>query len=164
VTLALVDGVFEPGITWADLIAVDPGKHLPFVVIIDDVDTNGGLNLRCHSREIHQSDAFVGVPVFRTELGQPHRSANLEGSIVRLGRLAGFEHNTTPYSLCRAHANVLYANVSAEDRRFLIGHKTNSEIYSHYHTAISTVNVQEIFRSVRANNDAEMHGLSLNRI
>ena len=27
VTLALVDGVFGQGITWADLIAIDPGKH-----------------------------------------------------------------------------------------------------------------------------------------
>jgi hypothetical protein len=27
VTLALVDGVFGPGITWADLIAIEPGKH-----------------------------------------------------------------------------------------------------------------------------------------
>jgi hypothetical protein len=26
VTLALVDGVFGPGATWASLIAVDPGK------------------------------------------------------------------------------------------------------------------------------------------
>jgi hypothetical protein len=32
ITLALVDGVFGSGITWADLIAVEPGKHLSFVV------------------------------------------------------------------------------------------------------------------------------------
>jgi hypothetical protein len=45
-----------------------------------------------------------------------------------------------------------------------MGHKTNSDIYSHYHSVISTVNVQEIFRGIRAGNAAEMHGLSLNRI
>jgi len=45
-----------------------------------------------------------------------------------------------------------------------MGHKTNSDIYSHYHSAVSAVNVQEIFRGIRAGNTAEMHGLSLNRI
>jgi hypothetical protein len=78
--------------------------------------------------------------------------------------MAGFEYNATPYSLRRAYANVLYANVSAEDRRFLMGHKTNSDIYSHYHSAISTVSMQEIFRNARAVYTGEMHGLSLNRI
>lgn len=142
VTLGLVDGVFGPGMTWADLIAVEPSAH---------------------SRKIRQSDAFVGVPVFRSALGQPLRSAKLGENITGLGRLAGFEHRATPYSLRRGYANVLYANVSAEDRRFLMGHKTNSDIYSHYHSAISVVSVQEIFRGIRAGNAAEMHGLSLNR-
>ncbi|RDL33722.1 uncharacterized protein BP5553_08090 [Venustampulla echinocandica] len=78
--------------------------------------------------------------------------------------MAGFEYNATPYALRRAYANVLSANVSAEDRRFLMGHKTNSDIYSHYHSAISMVNVQEIFRGIRASNATKMHGLSLNRV
>jgi len=79
--------------------------------------------------------------------------------------MAGFEHNATAYTLRRAYANILYAKASAEDRRFLMGHKTNSEIYSHYHSAVSTVHIQEIFRDIRANNAAaEMHGLSLNRL
>jgi hypothetical protein len=59
---------------------------------------------------------------------------------------------------------VLYLRASAEDRKFLMGHKTNSEIYSNYHSAISNVHVQELFRDVRAINNAEMIGLSLNRI
>jgi len=120
VTLALVDGVFGPGATWADLIAVEPGAH---------------------SRKLRQSDAFIGVPVFRSASGQPLRCAKLGQNIVGLGRLAGFEHRATPYSLRRGYANVLYANISAEDRRFLMGHKTNSDIYSHYHSAISAVSV-----------------------
>lgn len=123
-----------------------------------------GSNLGSHSCKIGQSDGFVGVPVFRSAAGVPIRSGKLGDNIVRLGRMAGFEYNATPYSLRRAYANVLYANVSAEDRRFLMGHKTNSDIYSHYHSAISTVNVQEVFRGVRAGNATEMHGLSLNRI
>lgn len=101
--------------------------------------------------------------MFRSALGQPLRSAKLGENITGLGRLAGFEHPATPYSLRRGYANVLYANVSAEDRRFLMGHKTNSDIYSHYHSAISVVSVQEVFRGIRAGNAAEMHGLSLNR-
>jgi hypothetical protein len=32
VILALVDNVFRPGITWADFITVEPGKHFSFVV------------------------------------------------------------------------------------------------------------------------------------
>jgi hypothetical protein len=121
-------------------------------------------NSGVHSRKIRQSDNFIGVPIFRSVSGQPLRSAKLGGNIVGLGRVAGFEYNATPYSLRRAYANILYANVSTEDRRFLMGHKTNSDIYSHYHSAVSTVNVQEIFRGIRAGNAAEMHGLSLNRI
>jgi hypothetical protein len=71
--------------------------------------------LGVHSRKIRQSDAFVGVPVFRSALGQPLHSAKLGGNIIGLGRLAGFEYNATPYSLHRGYANVLYVNVSAED-------------------------------------------------
>lgn len=123
-----------------------------------------GSNLGVHSCKIRQSDGFVGVPVFRSAVGVPLRSGKLGENIVGLGRMAGFEYNATPYALRRAYANVLYANVSAEDRRFLMGHKTNSDIYSHYHSAVSTVNVQEIFRGIRAGNATEMHGLSLNRI
>jgi hypothetical protein len=164
VTLGLVDGVFGPGMTWADLIAVEPGKHIlcehkstPPILTKDPI-------VGTHSRKIRQSDAFVGVPVFRSASGQPLRSAKLGENIIGLGRLAGFEHRATPYSLRRGYANVLYANVSAEDRRFLMGHKTNSDIYSHYHSAISAVSVQEIFRDIRAGNTADMHGLSVNRI
>jgi len=101
--------------------------------------------------------------VFQSALGQPLRSAKLGENITGLGRLAGFEHRATLYSLRRGYVNVLYVNVSAEDRRFLMGHMTNSDIYSHYHSAISVVSVQEIFRGIRASNTAEMHRLSLNR-
>jgi hypothetical protein len=78
--------------------------------------------------------------------------------------MVGFEHNATPYALRRGYANMLYVRASAEDRKFLMGHKTNSDIYSHYHSAISTVHVQELFRDVRAIGAVEMHGLSLNRL
>jgi hypothetical protein len=78
--------------------------------------------------------------------------------------MVGFEHNATPYTLRIGYANMLYVRASAEDRKFLMGHRTNSEIYSHYHSAISTVHVQELFRDVRAIGAAEMNGLSLNRL
>ena len=117
-----------------------------------------------HSRLIRQSDAFVDVPVFRSVGGRPSRSGHLGESIVELGRMVGFEHHATPYSLRRGYANMLYARASAEDRRFLMGHKTNSEIYSHYHSTVSAVHVQELFRSVREIRLADMHGLSVNRL
>jgi hypothetical protein len=101
--------------------------------------------------------------VFRSALGQPLHSTKLRENITGLGLLAGFEHCVTLYSLCRGYTNVLYTNVSAEDQRFLIGHKTNLDIYSHYHSAISVVSVQEIFCGICAGNAAEMHRLSLNR-
>ncbi len=46
-------------------------------------------------------------------LGCP--SSKQPSYIIGLFRLAGFEYNATPYSLRRGYANVLYANVSAED-------------------------------------------------
>jgi hypothetical protein len=101
VTLGLVDGVFGPGMTWADLIAVEPSKHIlcghkstPPILTKDPI-------VGAHSRKIRQSDAFVGVPVFRSALGHPLRSAKLGENITGLGRLAGFEHRATPYSLRR---------------------------------------------------------------
>jgi hypothetical protein len=45
-----------------------------------------------------------------------------------------------------------------------MGHKTNSDIYNHYHSAISTVSVQELFREVALANSQQMYGLSVNRI
>jgi integrase len=119
--------------------------------------------LGVHSRKIRQSDAFVGIPVFQSASGQPLRSAKFGGNIIGLGRLAGFKYNTTPYSLHRGYANVLYENVSTKDRRFLMGHKTNSDNYSYYYSIISTVNIQEIFYGIRTGNTTEIHGLSLNR-
>ncbi|KAL5316247.1 hypothetical protein ACEPPN_015292 [Leptodophora sp. 'Broadleaf-Isolate-01'] len=59
---------------------------------------------------------------------------------------------------------MLYVRATAEDRRFLMGHKTNSDIYSCYHPAASSVPVQELFRGVRTIGAAEMNGLSINRI
>lgn len=44
-----------------------------------------------------------------------------------------------------------------------MGHKTNSDIYSYYYSAISVISMQEVFRGIRTSNAAEMHGLSLNR-
>jgi hypothetical protein len=57
---------------------------------------------------------------------------------------------------------MLNVKASIEDRKSLMGHKTNSEIYSNYHSAVSTVHVQELFRDVRLIEHATMHGLSLN--
>jgi hypothetical protein len=59
---------------------------------------------------------------------------------------------------------MLCARVSEEDRKFLMGHKTNSDIYSSYHSAISSVSVQELFRNVRSTNAVELTGLSVNRL
>lgn len=117
-----------------------------------------------HSREIQQSSEFIEVPVFRSARGQPLRSGKLGDAIVGLGKMVGFKHNAAAYALRRGYANMLYLTVSAEDRRFLMGHKTNSEIYSNYHSAISDISVQKLFREIRVTNDAKLHGLSLNRV
>ena len=122
------------------------------------------LELGAHSREIIQSDAFIGVPVFRSHRGQPLCSGKLGESIVQLGRIVGFEHNSTAYTLRRGYANMLNVKACAEDRKSLMDHKTNSEIYSHYHSAISSVHVQELFQDIRVVEHAEMHSLSLNRM
>ena len=163
VTLGLVDGVFGPGITWTNLITVKPSKYIlcghkstPPILTKDPI-------VGAYSRKIRQSNAFIGVPIFRSALGQPLRSAKLRENITGLGRLAGFKHRATLYSLHRGYINVLYANISTKDRRFLMGHKTNSDIYSHYYSAISVISIQEIFRDIRAGNAAEIHGLSLNK-
>jgi hypothetical protein len=122
------------------------------------------LELGAHSREIIQSHTFIGVPVFRSHRGQPLRSGKLGESIVHLGRVVGFEHNSTSYTLRRGYANMLNVKACVEDRKSLMGHKTNSEIYSHYHSAISSLHVQELFRDIRTVEHAEMHSLSLNRM
>jgi hypothetical protein len=122
------------------------------------------LELGAHSREIIQSHTFIGVPVFRSHRGQPLRSGKLGESIVQLGRIVGFEHNSTSYTLRRGYANMLNVKACVEDRKSLMGHKTNSEIYSHYHSAISSVHIQELFRDIRIVEHAEMHSLSLNRM
>jgi hypothetical protein len=75
--------------------------------------------------------------------------------------MIGFQFDAISYTLRRGYAN---ARAAAEDRTFLMGHKTNSEIHSHYHSAISTVHVQGLFRSVHATNAVEMNGLLRNRL
>ena len=61
-------------------------------------------------------------------------------------------------------ADVPFVLTNIEGTEEVPGHKTNSDIYSHYHSAVSKVKMQERFRGVRAGNAAEMYGLSLNRI
>jgi hypothetical protein len=58
---------------------------------------------------------------------------------------------------------MLNVRANIEDRKSLMGHETNSEMYSHYHSAISSVHVQELFRDIRVIEHPAMHGLSLNR-
>ncbi|KAH8747116.1 hypothetical protein F5882DRAFT_312058, partial [Hyaloscypha sp. PMI_1271] len=103
VTLGLVDGVFGKGATWESLLAINPGAH---------------------SREIVQSAAFIETPVFRSHRQQPLLSGKLGESIVRLGRLVGFEHSATAYTLRRGYSNMLNVKASIEDRKL----NTNDDI------------------------------------
>jgi hypothetical protein len=126
---------------WADLIAIKSSKYIlyrykstPPILTKDPI-------IGTHSRKIRQSDAFIGVPIFQLVLGQPLYSVKLGENITGLGRLAGFEYRAILYLLYRGYANVLYINVSTKDRRFLMGYKTNSDIYSYYYSTISVISV-----------------------
>jgi hypothetical protein len=81
----------------------------------------------------------------------------------RLGRAAGLELRLTAFCLRRGVTYTLATKTSDENRRFLMGHKTASRIYSEYASKIATVDLGAFFRNQEPRSLGPMIGMSLNR-
>jgi hypothetical protein len=148
--MALMDNIFEEDITsWADLMKVESSVTGRLIPIRRD---------------------FLGRPVLRKVDSRKHQLTvspehlrDMHPLIKRLGRAAGLEDRLTAYSLRRGVAYTLATKTSDENRRFLMGHKTASRIYSEYASKIATVDLGALFRNQEPRSLEPMIGMSLNR-
>jgi hypothetical protein len=93
----------------------------------------------------------------------PEQLREMQLLIKRLGRAAGLEDRLTAYALRRGVAYTLATKTSKENRRFLMGHKTASRIYSEYASKIATVDLGAFYRNQEPRSLAPMIGMLLNR-
>lgn len=93
----------------------------------------------------------------------PEQLRDMQLLIKRLGRAAGLEDRLTTYALRRGVAYTLATKTSKENRRFLMGHKTASRIYSEYASKIATVDLGALYRNQEPRSLAPMIGMLLNR-
>lgn len=148
--LALMDGVFANGITtWEDLMRLRPSE------------TGELIQLR---------PSMLEVPVLRkVSLSNnlvsdvPETLDQVQKEIRRLGVACGFQSRMSGYAWRRGVAYLLDAQTSAGARRYLMGHKSNSEIYSAYMSKTSPVDLQGIFRNLEQQNLQPMMCISLNK-
>jgi hypothetical protein len=82
---------------------------------------------------------------------------------VRLRFAYGFEHRLTGFAWRRGVAYILDVNTTAANRRYLMGHKSNSEIYSHYQPRVTDVDLQALFRGTEPQDLRKMMSIGLNR-
>jgi hypothetical protein len=80
----------------------------------------------------------------------------------RLGRVAGLEDRLTAYCLRRGVAYTLATKTSADNRRFLMGHKTASKIYSEYASKVATVDLAALYRNREPRPILQMSSMLLN--
>lgn len=130
--MALMDDVFESGLrTWSDLMAVPSSAN---------------------GRIIPIKESFLKLPLLRKVHGdtftltqEPEQLRDLQAQTKRLGRGAGLEDRLTVYCLRRGVAFTLALKTSADNRRFLMGHKTASKIYSEYASKTATVDLAALY-------------------
>jgi len=146
--LALMDGILDGIDSWEDLMRLRPPP-------------TGAL--------IHIKPSMAELPVFRkvcdngvvSDLPEPQHRVQRE--IVRLRFACGFEHRLTGFAWRRGVAYILDVNTTAANRRYLMGHKSNSEIYSHYLPRVTDVDLQALFRGTEPQDLRKMMSIGLNR-
>ena len=92
----------------------------------------------------------------------PEQLRDLQALTKRLGRAAGLEDRLTVYCLRRGVAFTLALKTSADDRRFLMGHKTASKIYSEYASKVATVDLAALYRDHDPRSVKQMSSMLLN--
>ncbi|OBT90547.1 hypothetical protein VE02_00995 [Pseudogymnoascus sp. 03VT05] len=147
--MGLMDDVFETGLqTWSDLMSVPTSKNGRIIPIKESF-----LKLPL-PRKVH-ADTF-------TLTQEPEQLRDLQAQTKRLGRAAGLEDRLTVYCLRRGVAFTLALKTSSDNRRFLIGHKTASRIYSEYASKTATVDLAALYRGRDPRAIKQMSSMLLN--
>lgn len=151
-TVALMDGVFSDGVqTW---------EHLFSLRLPADVAKTG--------RRIAMKADMLKVPVLRRMdnhrvMNIPVYTSTMQDQIRRLGLFCGFEHRLVAYCFRRGVAYILAHDTTQENRKFLMGHKTDSKVFSSYQSRISTIDFAALFRHIDERPVNAQAGISLNR-
>jgi hypothetical protein len=109
------------------------------------------------------------IPVFRkmginnvlSDLPETHK--HMQKEIRKLRYACHFQHRLTGYAWRRGVAYALDASTIEANRKFLMGHKSNSDIFSHYTSKISGVDVHALYRGAEEQDLRQMMGISLNK-
>ncbi len=148
--LALMDGVFANNITsWEQLQRLTPMETGTRVLIKPESS-----KLPVLRRFTRQDDRVAD---------QPEAVANLRIQVRRLGVACGFEIRLTAYAIRRGLAYMLDQEVSEDNRKFIMGHKSNSRVWSSYMSRVSKVDARSIFVGEKPKDHRAMQRISLNR-
>lgn len=151
---AILDGVIDGVKSWRDLGAIraPPGQAAT-------------------GRRIKLAEDKKKMPVLRypdrnhnlTE--KPETLSRVTRALKRLGIYAGLDARLIGYCLRRGVANTLETEVSDENRRFLMGHRTLSTVYSAYHSRVSMVDTVRVVRDMPQEEQVSRHSsILLNRV
>lgn len=147
--MALMDDVLEGDIrTWADLMAV-PSSANGIIIPIKERFRTLPLLRKVEWRSCALTEG-------------PELLRDLQGLTRRLGRAAGLEDRLTVYCLRRGVAFTLALKTSSDNRRFLMGHKTASRIYSEYASKTATVDLAALYRDHDPRSVKQMSSMLLN--
>lgn len=78
-------------------------------------------------------------------------------------RVVSSKDSITGYAWRRGVAYILDKNATEESRKFIIGHKSDSKIFSSYMSRVTDVDLQALFRGEEQHDLKRMMSISLNR-
>jgi hypothetical protein len=147
--LGLMDGVFDSNLkSWEDLMLLQPPEEGALIQIKPSMKT---------------------LPVFRN-LGNdnvlsdlPETQKRVQGEIRRLRYACHFENRLTGYAWRRSVAYLLDSATTQENRKFMMGHRSDSKVFSSYQSKVSSVDLQALFRGKDQQNLQHMMSISLNK-
>lgn len=147
--LALMDGVLDGGLnSWENLMRLRPPP------------TGTLLRIKPSMAEL---SVFRKVGADNTLSDLPELQGRVQSEIRRLRFACGFQQRLTGYAWRRGAAYILDKNASEESRRFLMGHKSDSKVFSSYMSKVTDVDLQALFRGKEQHDLRRMMSISLNR-
>lgn len=147
--LGLIVGVFAHGISsWSDFERLRPSESGSMLRIKPDM---------------------MKTPVFRRSNDRhlpsllPEIHANMLKDIARLRYACGYQKRLSAYAWRRGAAFHRDEVTTAENRKFIMGHKSHSEVYSHYLSRVAAVDLQAASRGMDQHDLTNMMSVGLNK-
>ncbi|EME47690.1 hypothetical protein DOTSEDRAFT_32084 [Dothistroma septosporum NZE10] len=115
------------------------------------------------NKDMHATPVLRRMDIQHRLTKSPVQTGDMQKQIRRLGNFCGFEHRLIAYCMRRGVAYVLANQTNEENRKYLMGHKTGSKVFSAYHSKVSTIDFPAMFRSLSSRPVNAQYGMMLNQ-